>query len=95
MLSIAVQREASGRRRGGACVAPARAPARAARCTRWIAVGSALSPRAAAVGSVTLPFSGRLGSHRLAPGPYRFAVSATDAAGNTSATRFAGFTVAA
>jgi hypothetical protein len=61
--------------------------------TRWLAHGSALIRQVAAAGKVSLTFGGRLGKHRLAPGRYRFAISAVDAVGNRSATAFAPFTI--
>jgi hypothetical protein len=92
-VSFAVQQAATGRRDGGACVARTHALRHAAPCTRWIGRGPVLTRRAATAGKVSLTFSGRLGTKRLAPGRYRFAVSAADAAGNHSATRFAAFTI--
>lgn len=44
---------------------------------------------------MTVAFSGRIGTRRLSPGRYRFAVTATDAAGNRSRVRTIGFTVIA
>ena len=38
-------------------------------------------------------FSGRIGKRRLAPGRYRFVVTAIDAAGNRSAPRTISFTI--
>jgi PKD domain len=44
-------------------------------------------------GLVTIPFSGRIGGARLAPGAYRLSVVAIDAAGNRSRTATVAFTV--
>jgi hypothetical protein len=44
-------------------------------------------------GSSTIRFNGKAGKRRLAPGPYRATIVATDGAGNASAPRRAAFTV--
>ncbi|HEX5925464.1 MAG TPA: choice-of-anchor Q domain-containing protein [Baekduia sp.] len=92
-ITVAVQQRIAGRRNGGRCVT--RAPKKAPHCTRWVQRGPVLTRRVAAPGRVTVAFSGRIGTRRLSPGRYRFAVTATDAAGNRSRVRTIGFTVIA
>jgi len=92
-ITLAVQQRIAGHRDHGRCVA--RAPKKAPRCTRWVQRGPALTRRVAAPGRVTIAFNGRIGTRRLSPGRYRFAVTATDAAGNRSRVRTIGFTVIA
>lgn len=79
-MRVAVARLVPGRRRAGACVAPAAAPAGAARCTRAVRVRPVVTVRVGA-GTVRIPLGGR----RLAPGTYRVTVSAVDRAGNAAA----------
>jgi len=90
-LRLAVERRATGRRGHGRCVARATAK-KAARCTRWVPRGVALTRAAAGPGRVTLAFNGRVNGRRLAPGRYRFVLEASDAAGNRTVRR-ATFTV--
>ncbi len=92
-VSFTVQQAEAGRSSGGRCVPSTRALRHVALCTRWLARGPALTRQVSATGKVALAFDGRLGTRRLAPGRYRFAISAVDAAGNRSATVFAPFTV--
>ena len=93
--TIKVQRLRPGRRRAGRCVAPTNGLLHARRCTR--ARTFATLRRAVQAGSVTVPFSGRIGtanlSRRLPIGSYRFAVRATDNAGNRSDQETIGFAV--
>jgi hypothetical protein len=90
-VTFAVQRLVAGHRSHGRCVA--HGGRKAARCVRWVARKPALVRRAGSPGTVTLAFSGRIGGRALAPGRYRFVVSARDAAGNVSKPRTASFTV--
>jgi hypothetical protein len=55
----------------------------------------ALTKRVAKAGRVTIAFDGRLGRRALSVGRYRFAVTATDAAGNRSRVKRIAFTVVA
>jgi hypothetical protein len=92
-LTLRVQRRAVGRRRGRSCVAATKKliKAKARRCIRYTPVGTLTRRDAAA--AVTIAFSGRIGRTALRKGSYRFAITATDAAKNASATRLLGFTV--
>jgi hypothetical protein len=49
--------------------------------------------RAAVTGANTVPFSGRIGRRKLAPGRYRVVVTVRDAAGNTSSPKTAAFRI--
>jgi len=80
-----------GRRAGKRCVAPGQAKAGAKRCTRWVAKGKLTKPLAAGPGS--LAFNGKLGGKAPAPGAYRAAVAAQDAAGNASPVASAPFAI--
>ncbi len=62
---------------------------------RWVTRRPALTRRVAKAGRVTIAFDGRIGRRALAPGRYRFAVTAIDAAGNRSRTKRIAFTVVA
>jgi hypothetical protein len=62
---------------------------------RWVTRRPALTRRVAKAGRVTIAFDGRLGKRALAAGRYRFAVTATDAAGNRSRVKRIAFTVLA
>lgn len=90
-VTVAVSRLASGRRVGSRCAAPSRRLAERRRCTRVIAVGTLSRSARAAV--LRLGFSGRIGRTPLAPGRYRLALVARDAAGNRSAARTIAFRV--
>ena len=93
-VAITIERKARGRkinRDGGSrCVRPRRGKAKP-RCVRWIRVGT-LSARKQA-GRQATPFSGRIRGRALKPGRYRGRIVATDAAGQTSSPRQAGFRV--
>jgi hypothetical protein len=93
--TIEVQRLRPGRRRAGRCVAPTNVLRRARRCTRTKTF--ATLRRAVQVGTVTVPFSGRIGTSNLArrqpTGSYRFTVRTVDNAGNRSDRETIGFTV--
>ena len=90
-----MQRLRPGRRRAGRCVAPTNALRRARGCTRITTFATLCC--AAAAGTVTLAFSGRIGtsnlSRSLPTGSYRFVVQTTDNAGNRSDQETIGFTV--
>ena len=91
---VAVQRRASGRRSGARCVKPtAKLRAKGAkRCTRYVAVTSLRRSRVPA-GAAKIAFTGRVGTKKLGPGRYRFALVAVDAAGNRSKEARVAFTV--
>jgi Tol biopolymer transport system component len=78
-----VERLHRGRRANGRCTLPSRARRGAARCTRFVRVGTAFTRRARA-GLNRFAFDGRLRGRTLAPGRYRLRVTARDTAGNTS-----------
>jgi hypothetical protein len=93
-VTITIERKARGRKvkRGGRtrCVKPRRGKAKP-RCVRWIRVGT-LGARKQA-GRQTTPFSGRIKGRALKPGRYRGRIVATDAAGQASSPRQAGFRI--
>lgn len=91
-VRFTVERTTVGRRVGRSCRRVTAQNRRRARCTRYVAVkGSAT--RKAIKGATSVKFRGRLGGRRLAPGRYRLILRATDAAGNRSAVRRAGFRI--
>jgi streptogramin lyase len=90
-VTVAISAKAPGRRAGKACVAPGKAPARAAKCTRLVRKGAVVLKGAA--GADKLAFSGKVGGKALAPGAYQASLVARDAAGNASAPSLAGFTI--
>ena len=79
-LSLTLQRELRGVRRGTRCVKGAKGR----RCTRVLAAGSVT--RTLAAGSAQFAFDGWVRGKRLAPGSYRATLQAVDAAGNRSST---------
>jgi hypothetical protein len=85
-LALRVDRLLAGRRREGRCSRRARS---GTRCT--ISRHRATLTRALAAGASSIAFSGRIGSHKLAPGRYRIVLTATDAAGNRSRPERLGF----
>jgi hypothetical protein len=82
-----VLRAAKGVKAGGRCVAKSRRHPRGTACTRYVAVGKAIS-RASQAGANSVRFSGRVAGRKLKPGRYRLAV--LDPAGKTTR---AGFTI--
>lgn len=91
VVTFAIARQVAGRRSGRRCVRPTRRLRRAKPCKRYVSTGS--FRRMSAAGSLSVPFSGRIGRKALAPGAYRLRVTATDAAGNKSLPVEARFTV--
>lgn len=89
-LTIFVEQQGKGRRKGKDCVKASKAPKSAKRCTRWVTRGTLV--RAAAAGTNKIAFSGRLGKKKLKPAKYRFRVTAADA-GATSKTRKRSFSI--
>jgi hypothetical protein len=77
-VRIVFTRSASGVRSDGRCVAPtpSRKQRRARRCTRTLSVG-ALTRAHENTGADSVAFSGRIGTHALAPGVYRATLTAT------------------
>lgn len=95
-VRIAFARKAPGLRgRGGVCVRPSSAlrRARARRCTRLVRIRPALT-RTVRAGVNSVPFSGRIGRHPLAPGRYVATLTAS-AGGSTSTPSKLGFRVVA
>jgi hypothetical protein len=82
-VRFTVDRRRDGRRVGTRCVTHRRGNHTGRRCTHWDKLRGAFSVPGA-VGRHTVRFSGRLRGKRLAPGRYRLAGVATDAAGNRS-----------
>jgi hypothetical protein len=91
-VRLTVQRAVAGRSVGGSCARPTRANRRAAACVRWVTVPGAVE-RELVAGRAELPFAGRLAGRALAAGSYRMTLTATDAAGNRSATTRVAFRV--
>jgi hypothetical protein len=89
-LTIFVEQQGKGRRKGKDCVKASKAPKSAKRCTRWVTRGTLV--RAADAGTNKIAFSGRLGKKKLKPAKYRFRVTAADA-GATSKTRKRSFSI--
>ncbi len=88
-VKISMARLLPGRRAGKSCRKPAARLRHHRACTRSVSVGTLRRAEAAGPGSAK--FSGRIGRRALKPGRYRATITATDAAGNTSArqtTRF-------
>ena len=92
-VRISIQRRASGRRSGGACVAPTPALRNAPRCDRYLTVVTLR--RTGYTGRNTVPFSGRVNGRAFAPGGYRARLKGTDRAGNASLARTYGFRIVA
>lgn len=84
-VELRVERAAAGHKRGARCL-----PGRGGKpCTRWVAV-SGSAKLALPAGASAVRFSGGVG-RKLATGRYRLVAFATDARGNRSVTRRAGF----
>jgi hypothetical protein len=79
-----------GARIGRRCTAVQHAPQRARGCVRYTRAATLVRDGRAGLNRV--PFSGRIGAKRLAPGAYRATFTATDAAGRSSA-HYLSFTV--
>ncbi len=92
-VAVAVAVELPGRRSGKRCVAPrkGRPVPRRSRCVRLQTVTTLRSSLAAGTHSVSV--TGRFGKKVLKPGKHRLTITATDAAGNSSAARSVRVTV--
>jgi hypothetical protein len=90
-VTFAIERRTSGRRVNGRCRATTAANARRPSCARFKRIGS-FHARATAGANAT-PFSGRIRTTPLSPGPYRALLTAVDAAGNRSTAATATFTI--
>ncbi|MBB4660723.1 virginiamycin B lyase family protein [Conexibacter arvalis] len=87
--TIKVERRVAGRRAGGRCAAPRRARRGARRCVRWVSAAKPVRRRLGRGRHVVRLAGGRV----LAPGRYRVAIAARDAAGNAMRTRTFAFRV--
>ena len=78
-----LERARPGRRVGGRCVRPTRSNRSRRACVRYVILPGSVR-RSLAAGAVRWRFDGRIAGRRAAPGRYRLALVATDAAGNAS-----------
>jgi hypothetical protein len=92
VTTFTVRSAKPGRRRGARCVTARKAKKTAKRCT-ILGKAKTLQRTTTKAGRHTLPFSGRIGTKRLAVGTYQLAVQASDAAGNRSTARTVAFRV--
>jgi hypothetical protein len=92
-VRIAIERGLAGRRKGRRCVAPAKARKRAKRCTRWRPV--TVLRKQGKAGPNSVRFAGKVRGRSLRVGRYRALATATDAVGNSSRPRTAGFSAVA
>ena len=90
--TIKIQKPVSGRRKGKRCVKPTRKLRKAKKCKRWKTVKT-LTRKGLPKGRAVVPFSGRIGKKALKRGRYRAAITAKDAAGNTSKVATAKFRI--
>jgi hypothetical protein len=77
-----IERKQAGRRVGTSCRKPSKANRRKKACTRLVRIRR--FAQAAAAGSNTKKFSGKIGKRKLTTGRYRATLQAMDAAGNPS-----------
>jgi hypothetical protein len=84
-VKLRVYRAVKGVRVGRRCVAKSRKHATGKACTRYVAVGKAIS-RSSAAGLNRVRFSGRVGGRKLRPGAYR--LQSLDPSGATQHARF-------
>ncbi|HEX2233348.1 MAG TPA: hypothetical protein VHG69_08290 [Thermoleophilaceae bacterium] len=85
-VTLRVERRTVGRRVRGRCRRATRRNRARRRCVRFVAVrGFGRITRRQLAGARSIPFSGRVGRRKLAPGRYRFALVAADPSGNRSA----------
>lgn len=90
--TLTIERKLAGRKVGRKCKTPTRKLRKRKKCTRLKRAGT-LTRRNLAAGAQAVPFSGRIGKKKLAPGSYQVKVVGTDAAGNKSRAATAAFTV--
>jgi FG-GAP-like repeat len=88
---VLVERSSTGRRADGECVPATRSTRRLERCVIWTTLATLARPRKAR--AAVLRPRARARGRKLAPGLYRFAVSATDRFRNRSAERTVKFRV--
>jgi PKD domain len=91
-VRFSVQRRTTGRRVGRRCVKTTRRNRSRRRCTRFVSVRGSFT-HAGAAGRNRFRFSGRVRRRALRRGRYRLVARATDAAGNRSNVRRAGFRI--
>ncbi len=91
-VSVEIQRALPGRAVGKRCKPPTPRLAKHRPCKRLLHAAT-LRYGERGAGANAIRFNGRTGRRALAPGAYRATILATDAAGNRSAPRGAGFTV--
>jgi streptogramin lyase len=90
-VTATISLKAAGRRSGRNCVAPGKAKPEAKKCSRYVSKGAQVI--AGKAGANKIAFSGKVGGKALRPGSYQASLTARDAAGNTSATATATFTI--
>ncbi len=90
-VKIDLQQLLPGRTKGKTCVKPSAKLKRAKPCMRAGSQGTLT--RTSHVGANAVAFTGRVGSKALKPGNYQAVLTATDAAGNTSARKTLAFRV--
>jgi hypothetical protein len=90
-VTIGFARRSAGRRSGKRCVKPRRSLRHAKRCGRRVRAGKLT--RKAPTGASVVAFSGRIGRKALPPGRYTAALTARDAAGNSSKPKTLGFRI--
>jgi 6-phosphogluconolactonase (cycloisomerase 2 family) len=93
-VTLSIERKIVGRRVDGHCKPKSRKNLGRPRCVAYRSAGPALEANGAAGGN-TIVFNGRLKGRPLAPGTYRAALIATDAAGQNPDLKTATFTVKA
>ena len=81
--ALRIERARAGRRIRGTCRRPAKTGRKGRRCTRYTLAGTLT--RASHAGANAAPFSGRIGRRKLGVSRYRVTVTATDSAGNATA----------
>ena len=89
--SLVIARADKGRKKGKSCVKPTAKLKKAAKCTRYVKVGTL--KRKTTVGVNRVAFTGRIGTKALKAAKYRLTVTAVDAAGNKSGASRTTFTV--
>jgi len=90
-VKIDLQQLLPGRTKGKTCVKSSAKLRRAKKCLRVASQGTLT--RTSRVGANTVAFTGRVGNKTLRPGNYQAVLTATDAAGNTSARKTLAFRV--
>jgi hypothetical protein len=84
-VKLRVYRAVRGVRAGSRCVAKSRKHRTGKACTRYVAVGKAIS-RTSVAGANRVRFSGRVGGKKLRPGRYR--LQSLDPAGTIARAAF-------